>query len=450
MTVMPEVLLRIREHPDAPRWNTVAGDGLQVGDLETLDRFRHELATRRGPRAPGPPPPPILQRVAAWLRTVPWLRQHVTGDPDLERDWPRLPTMSRLDLALHTVELVPDGVALDRLIVYRTAGTTGHPLMVPHHPRAAASYLPLLEVALARHGVESDFGSTDVACFLLGAQARTVTYPCVLTAWSGAGFAKLNLRQAEWPREGSQARFIGELAAKILTGDPISFAEMLRLGVLARPRALVSTAVAMSAGLRRRLTDACDCPVIDWYSLTETGPIGYLCPRGDAYHVLPHDLHVEVLDEDGLPVSDGARGEVAVTGGRNPFLPLVRYRTGDFGRLAFEPCPCGEETPRLLDLEGRKPVLFRAADNSSVNAVDLARALRELPLVQHRFTQRADSSCELVVRPVPGNPVSAEVLREALRRCLGTLPVEVRFDEHLGDRDEGKVAAWSSELLLED
>src|SRR5262249_46519873 len=151
------------------------------------------------------------------------------------------------------------------------------------------------------------------------------------------------------------------------TGDPISFAEMLRLDLPARPMALVTTSVAMSPALRDQLQARYAAPVIDWYSLVETGPIGYICPRGGAYHLLPPDLHVEALRADGSPVLDGERGEIAVTGGRNPFAPLLRYRTGDWGRLDRSPCPCGDPTLRIVDLEGRSPVLLRSSDGTPVS-----------------------------------------------------------------------------------
>jgi phenylacetate-CoA ligase len=209
----------------------------------------------------------------------------------------------------------------------------------------------------------------------------------------------------------------------------------------------------MSGGLKRRLAKRFGCPVIDWYSLTETGPIGCACPRGGGYHVLPHDLYVEAIDADGRPVPDGRRGEIAVSGGRNPYLPLLRYRTGDWGRLEAAPCACGDPAVRILDLEGRKPVLYRTSQGAIVNPVDLSRILRAFPLVQHAFTQRADRSCELVVRPIPGvPPPAAATLANAVRSLLGgDTALEVRFDPRLGDRAAGgKVEPYRSELLLED
>lgn len=430
------MLQRLREHPAAPRWNHRAGDRLEPADLEALDGLRATLRSeRRGFAAT--PPPEILARVERWGVTVPRLRRLAVRP----RDWSSVPTMSREDVALHLDSLVPDDADLERLLVYRTAGVTGHALLVPHDPLAVAAYMPFLEVALAAHGVDWRVDGETVAAFLVGAQARTVTYPTALSAWAGAGFAKLNLQAGEWPQ--GPHRYFHDLQPRLLTGDPLSFAEVLRLGLPVQPRALVSTAVAMSHSLRRRLREQFSAPVIDWYSLTEVGPIGYLCPLSDAYHVVPHDLFVEVL------APPGERGEIAVTGGRNPFLPLVRYRTGDYGRLEFAPCACGDPMPRLVELEGRVPVVFRAADGQPVGTVDLSRLLRELPVVQHTFHQGQDGACALVVRPLPGARLDVDEVRASLGALLGAVPLAVTVDPNLGSR-AGKVVPYTSDLLLED
>lgn len=450
MTPAGEAMLRrLREHPDAPRFNYATGDRLWPDDVPKIEAFRERLHTERGRRTAGPPGC-LIERISSEREKVPYLRRLIPPDCDLGRYWHELPTTSRADLAMRPWEFVPDEEPLDRLIIYRTAGTTGHPISVPHHPFAVRCYEPMLEFALERFGAEPVFDEQSVACLLVGAQIRTYTYATVLYNWHGAGFAKINLRDTEWPLEGSQQRYFQDMAPKFLTGDPISFAEMMRMEVAARPAALVTTSVAMSPSLKRRLTEHYQAPVIDWYSMVETGPVGYACPMGHGYHQLPHDLHVEVMRSDGSPAKSGERGEVVLSGGRNVFAPLFRYRTGDFGRIDFEACPCGDPMPRLLDLEGREPVLIRSADGTPVTTVDLSRLLREFPLLLHEFTQHADRSCEVVIRPVPGAATDVEAIRAALRRVLGDLPLEIRSDATLGDRLEGKATAYRSELLLED
>jgi phenylacetate-CoA ligase len=445
-----KMIRALREDADAPRFNHAAGDRMRREDVAFVEAYRERLYTERRPRVPGPPPPAVLAPLSALRARVPFLRDRIPAALDLERDWQRVPTTSRHDLALAPEAFVPDGEPLDRLIVYRTAGTTGHPIAVPHHPRAIGCYEPLLEYAISRHGARAEFVAGEVAAFLVGAQIRTYTYATALSVWNGAGFAKLNIRDTEWPREGSQRRYFARFEPRLLTGDPISFSEAMRMDLPAQPIALVSTSVEMSPTLKQRLAERYKAPVIDWYSLVETGPIGYFCPRGGAYHQIAHDIHLEVLGPDGTAVDSGERGEIVVSGGRNPFAPLIRYRTGDFGRIDDSPCACGDPMPRIVDLEGRAPILFRAADGTPVSTVDVSRLLREFPLLLHEFVQRADRRCELVLRALPGAAPSLDEIRRALGRLFGELPLELRFDPTLGDRTEGKAVAYRSELMVED
>lgn len=443
------LLNAMRESKNAPKWNHIAGDRLTAADLAALSQFNEALQTN----APCPTPElpdSIIEWVRDRKRVVPAFRNRIVDTDDIRAIWNDIPTMSREDIAVSPELLVPDDADLSELIVYRTAGTTGHSLLVPHSARAAGAYQPLLEAGLSKHGVRLQFSSAGVACFLVCAQARTVTYPTVLSAWNNAGFAKINLRTEEWHSADSANKYFNEFAPAFLTGDPISFAEMLRQNIETNPAAMVSTAVAMSTALKAKLQAHFNCPVIEWYSLTETGPIGYGCPKGAGYHILPHDLFVESLDRDGHSVAEGERGEITVTGGRNPFLPLLRYRTGDWGRLRYSRCVCGSEAPGLEDLEGREPVIFRSASAQLVNPVDISAVLREFSIVQHEFVQHKDLSLELVLRPIPGSTVDSNDLKEKLALLFGkSVNVAIHIDPSLGDRAAGgKTLPYRSELLL--
>ena len=441
----------MQQHPHAPIWRTVAGDRMQAEDLSHLNRYREALHAGRE-RCPTDVPP---DHILAWLHAkrdkVADFRLRLPDGFKAEHHWQNIPTMSREDIATRLEYLIPDDADLEQMLVYRTAGTTGHALQVPHHVQAVTSYLPMIELALQQYGLQSDFSAGQVANFLVGAQVNTVTYATVLSAWQQAGFAKLNIHPNEWRKADDAQQFFSQLNPAMLTGDPISFSEMLRQQIPAQPRTLITTAVAMSNGLKQHLQEHYHAPVIDWYSLTETGPLAYACPLGHGYHQLPHDVFIEVLDAEGFPVSDRQVGEITVTGGRNPFIPLLKYRTGDWGRMDHTPCPCGDPMPNLLDLEGRVPVLFRAADNSIVNPVDLSRILRRFPFVQHSFRQLADRSCELIIRPIRnGSASEKQAVARALGELMGELPLDIRYDNELGNRSRGKVLPYQSELLLEE
>ena len=62
---------------------------------------------------------------------------------------------------------------------------------------------------------------------------------------------------------------------------------------------------------------------------------------------------------------------------RNPAMPLVRYRVGDRGRLATEPCRCGLPLPVLTDLQARAQDVFLAEDGSRRHGSELVNGLEE-------------------------------------------------------------------------
>ena len=206
---------------------------------------------------------------------------------------------------------------------------------------------------------------------------------------------------------------------------------------------LFRSAVSLRPELAAALRAAWGTTVIDLYSTTETGPIAATVPGVPGHVVLLPDLFVEALGPDGARVPDGARGELTVTGGRNRYLPLVRYRTGDFGRLGTVTLPDGRRARTILDLDGRAPVGFRATDGGPVTSIDVARRIRPLaPFVQHALHQRADGSIELRLRPLPGVPIPRDDFAHTLRELFGRdARVEVVIDPALGSGG-GKVVAW--------
>lgn len=447
-----QMIIRLREHADAPRWNVYTGDRLYQQDLDALKEYKDQLSTNRTGYQPGIPP----QRILNWVQTmdprVPLFARNIPRKADPAKEWSSIKRMSREDIALRLSEVVPEDADLDRLIKYGTSGTTGHPIMVPHEPRAVAHYQVFIEHVLNLYGIIPDFNPGVVAAFEVCAQLRTVTFATVLSFWNQAGFAKVNLNPSDWPEPESMSRYFEEMSPLVLTGDPVSFARMIQLEIPAKPLAMISTALALTPTVKRVFQNHFQCPLIDWYSLNETGPIGYSCIQGNGYHVLPHDIYVEAVDEDGIAVPIGERGEITITGGRNPYVPLLRYRTGDWGKLGVSPCSCGDPMPRIVELEGREPVLFLATNGKIVNPVDISRMLGNFPVVQHRFIQHGDSSCELTLRLVPGtSSTTCEPIKDSLREMFGQdLRLTVHFDPTLGDTATGeKVIAYQSEMGIE-
>lgn len=379
-------LAALREHPHAPRFNYDCGDRLTALGLAEVLRFERALATEPRSWTPGHPPPWVAAFATGCLKTVPFYRRR-GGDAE---DLSSIPPCERDDIAQGPEAFVPDDQPLDEVMVYDTSGTVGPVLRIPSHPAAASMVLPALRSILGRFGVTLAGGPERVAIALVCAQAYTLTYASLSAYLQGAGHVKLNLNPADWRDPADIPRFLEACDPEILTGDPVAFAALARLSVGIRPKALVSTAMALLPGLKRDLEQRFGCPVLDVYSLTECRMIAV--GVGDRHVIAAHDLYVEILDAEGGTLPPGIRGEIAVTCPRNPFLPLLRYRTGDFAALE----PRGREMA-LVGLEGRKPVTFRDTNGRLVNTIDVTHALRRFAFPTFRLHQAADLALTLNV-----------------------------------------------------
>jgi len=405
----------LREHPAAPRFSNQSGNRLLAAEVDALRGFVRDVqAAEVGWPRDGKP---------AWLAG--FVRE-TCRDVPAHRRWTHLPsrfedlpTTRRADFAADIARHVPDTVPVERLINFRTTGTTGNPLLVASHPVVAARYLAFHLRALRRFGIELRHGRGQVGVVLLGLQRRCFTYVSVTPLMDESGLAKINLHPDDWRDPAHRATYLDALDAEVIAGDPLSFGELLRLPLTTRPRALLSVGMMLSHGLRDALQARFGCPVLDLYSMNEAGPIGVADDAAGGHVLLQPRLYVEILDPAGEPVPEGERGEVTLTGGFNFCLPLLRYRTGDHAALVH-----GAHGPVLQGLHGRAPVRFRAAAGSWVNNIDVTHALAPWPLPQYALHQRSDASLQLRLAPV-AMPHAAAV-GAALQQLLGPLPLEVQ------------------------
>jgi phenylacetate-CoA ligase len=131
------------------------------------------------------------------------------------------------------------------------------------------------------------------------------------------------------------------------------------------------------------------CRVANGYGGRDAGFIAHECPSG-SMHLSAEDLIVEIVDEQGRCVAEGASGEIVVTHMATQDFPFLRYRTGDVGVLSSAPCACGRGLPVLREIQGRTTDFIVAADGTVMHGLALIYILRDLPgIKQFKIVQES-------------------------------------------------------------
>lgn len=432
---------RLLEDPHAPPWTHPREDRLTAAMRRQVDTHAVRLATEP-PRWRGPDDEP------AWLRE--WLAEVWPATPALARRGPtparieEIAPLRRADLAAAPWRHVPVGADLDNLLVYRTSGTAGAPVPIPSHPVTVASYYPtILHAAAAVAQVRPRPDRLDWVT-IIAQEAGGYVIPS-RSNWLGSLTAQVNLRPHAWRDPADAMRFLAANDPQVITGDPVAFAVLLdllhRSGLHLRPRVLVSSASALSGGLRRRLAETFAAPVADVYSLTESGPVAVDLDGPDTTGITTHRLvqprlFVEVLRRDGTRCAPGEVGEVTLTGGLNDVLPLVRYATGDHAAMQW---PADHVAPVLRGLQGRTPVVFVTPEGREVNSHSVTIALEDLALP--RFGLHQDAAGALCFEADDLTGVRRRQVAERVRGLFGT---DVPIDFAAMPRDDTFVPFSSS------
>jgi phenylacetate-CoA ligase len=95
------------------------------------------------------------------------------------------------------------------------------------------------------------------------------------------------------------------------------------------------------------------------YASTEMAASFTECSYGVGGHHHPELLILELLDDNDLPVSEGASGELTITTLGVEGMPLLRFKTGDICNGHYEPCKCGRNTMRVGPVIGRKNQMIK-------------------------------------------------------------------------------------------
>ena len=155
------------------------------------------------------------------------------------------------------------------------------------------------------------------------------------------------------------------------------------------------------------------------WGMTETGYGGAVTAEPDGSYLLRRDLFAEVIDPlTGKCLPEGSVGEIVITTVGREGMPLLRYRTGDRGRLHRD--ENGRQA--LSGLEGRLSDAVRLPDGTNISIHILDEIFYNEPdLVYYEAGLSAEGTLRIGWQGTEcaGDGLPAESLPFRLRARLG-------------------------------
>jgi phenylacetate-CoA ligase len=372
-----------------------------------------------------------LRRLLTFLRnvvdTVPYYAEQFASlglradDIRSFDDFRKLPLLTKPLIREHTEQLKSQ--LARRLVRYNTGGSSGEPLVFFMGMERVSHDVAAKWRATRWWGV--DIGDPEVVVWgspvELGKQDR-------LKAWRDR-LLRSHLLPAFAMSDANMREYLTRISAirpRMLFGYASALALLARFAEAEHRdmsgfgiKVAFATGETLYADQREVIERVFGAPVANGYGSRDAGFIAHQCPQGTLH--LSERIVVELLGADGRPVRPGESGEIVTTNLATGEFPFIRYRTGDMGVAASEPCACGRGLPALAEVQGRTTDFIQTPSGTAMHALALIYEVRDKPGVKaFKFVQEADLSLELFL--VSGPELTTEVeesIRAGILRRIG-------------------------------
>lgn len=197
------------------------------------------------------------------------------------------------------------------------------------------------------------------------------------------------------------------------------------------PKAVITAAEMLSAEQRSMIQTHFRAPVFHTFGCREFMLIGAECAEHCGYHASDDQLVIEVADNSGHTVHEGA-GNIVITDLHNYGMPFIRYLNGDLmhARPADQRCACGRGLSLLGPVEGRRLDMLTTPDGGFIPGEFFPHLIKDVAGIE-AFQVRQTHADQLVVLMVRhGEMPEADLvrMRAAIAKVVGAdMEVEFRF-----------------------
>lgn len=217
-------------------------------------------------------------------------------------------------------------------------------------------------------------------------------------------------------------------------------------------KCIITTAEPLSEQQQAFLAEAYAAPIVNDYGSSEIGPIAFMCPNGKM-HIMDENLIVEIIGDNDRQTDAGEIGEIVITELNNLSMPMIRYRTRDYGSLSNQICECGRNLKVINEIIGRDLNFLQSTDGTLVHAMFLYYIIEDMVAagfgnIQVQAIQNEPNT--IILNIVENNLYQNNAvthLIEKLKTRLGTrMNFEIRYVKELMRERSGKLFITKNNL----
>ncbi len=365
----------------------------------------------------------------------------------IERTLKSIPPLDKTTFAEHAEAFLARNIPRKHLIRDVTSGTTGTALRLwQTRERVAEKYATVWRqcrsLGLQPRDPHFSFGGNVVA-------PRSQTRP---PFWRHNAYGRqtlfsvFHMSPANLP---SYIEAMHRLPARYVQGYPSALHLVARAMLEAgrplppgRLAAVFTSSESLLAFQRDTIEAGFGAPTRDYYSSSENLVAMSECVARRLHVDMEFGI-AEVEPEE--ETDEYVRGPLLLTGLGNEAAPLFRYRIGDVGRRAKDPCPCGRPGDTFLAVDGRDDDYVMTPDGSLVGRLDHLFK-DQVDVAEAQILQETKDAIEIQLVPRPGyGDHSREMLLTQIRSRLGDeIGVTIRRVEAIAREPNGKFRAVKS------
>lgn len=208
------------------------------------------------------------------------------------------------------------------------------------------------------------------------------------------------------------------------------FAEIAEsAGIHVKMKGAVSWGDKLFSSFRNRIDTVFQTSVKETYASAEGLMIAAQKDLEYMYIMSPN-VHIEIVDDNGVEVEDGVMGHVMVTNLNAFAMPLVRYRIGDLGiKLPKSAYPANPELkfPILQRVIGRDTDIVRTPSGKSLVVHSFTGIFEHVPEIK-QFCVIQENLQGIRIQYIPNENCSPEVLSAIVSKLNEAINEEFQID----------------------